>query len=385
MRRHRPRPFRSMVSAIAVGGLALVVLGMVAEWGAGAALKFIRDKRPPYVADAGDDMLSKLYDTDQPQRYREVLAEAPHLSDTVYAPFVEYRLAPWRGRHVTIAEDGWRGNGAEPQDLRGEGRKVFVFGGSTTLGAGVPDNETIPAYLDAALKAAGRSDVTVFNFGAPAYTSTQELVALQQLLVSGIKPDVAVFVDGVEDFYSCSVPDRSAWYEQLMQLTRARSRLPVLVELSHRSNLVQLARHLTGDRSVMMREWGSFCDNEADIDRVIRRLDGNRRMIDGMADRLGFKAVFVQQPVPTYSYDNRKRPLPVRDEMLGYHLNSARGYPRLAAKRGAGELFDRNLLWLADLEPEGNAYIDIATYSPRFNKAIAERVAAAIVEGGLLP
>jgi hypothetical protein len=374
-----------MVSTIALGLLVLLVLGTVGEWAAGMALKVIRDKRPPYLAEASDDILAKLYDTDQPQRYREVMAEAPHLSDTVYAPFVEFRLAAWHGKTVRIAEDGWRGNGGEPQDLKAPGRKVFVFGGATTLGAGVPDGETIPAYLDAALKAAGRADVTVFNFGVPAYTSTQELVALQQLLAAGTKPDVAVFVDGIEDFFSCTVPDRSAWYEQLVQLTRARARLPVLVELSHRSNLVQLARHLTGDRSVMMREWGRFCDGEADVDKVIGRLDGNRRMIDGIAERMGFKAVFVQQPVPTYSYDNRKRPLPVRDEMLGYHLNSARGYPRMATKRADGELFERNLLWLAELEPEGNAYVDIATYSPRFNKAIAERIAAAIVEGGMLP
>lgn len=385
MRRSRSHPFSRLFTKLAAFLLAATLAAAAAEWVAGLALKTIREMRPAYISNYSDDVIRRLYDTDDTKRVRSLLAEGAPLGETAYSPFVEYRMMPSRGRLVNIAEDGFRGNGHGPQDLAAAGRKVFVFGGATTLGTGVADDETVPAYLEDALRLAGHSEIQVFNFGAAAYYSTPERIRLEQLLTAGIKPDVAVFIDGLEDFYHCAVPDRSSWTDRLAQLSRARSRLPVLVELTHRSNVVLLARHLGGDKAIMVRESGSYCESEADIDRVVARLDTNRRMIDAIAERLGFKVVFVQQPVPTFSYDNRKRPYPVKEEMLGYHMNSARGYPKMAALHGSGALWERNLLWLAGLEPtEGNAYVDVTAYSPRFNRTIADRIATWISEGGLL-
>lgn len=384
MRRTQSNPLSRLFSGLAVTLLCTVILLAIAEYAAGWALKVIRDKRPSFSISYSAEDIRKLYDTEDPSRYAQILSESWRQSDTVYSPFVEYKMTPYAGKHFTITEEGYRSNGAGPQTLAGSGPKVFIYGGSTAMGIGVADDETIPAHVARALKAAGRDDIQVFNFGVVSYYSTQERIALERHLTAGQKPDVAVFVDGVNDFYYCTIPDVSAWNERLTQLTRARSRMPLALELSHRSNVVQLARHLGGDKSVSVREWGSFCETEADVDKVVRRLDTNRRMIDAIAERMGFKALFVQQPVPTYSYDNRKRPFPVKEEMLGYHINSARGYPKMAQMRTDGQLWDKGLLWLAELEPEdGNAYIDTIHYSPRFNKAIGQRIAAAILDGGL--
>lgn len=386
MRPTRSNLFGRVFSTVAVTLLSAAIFIAFAEYTAGLVLKQLRDKRPLFIMAGTDDNIKKLFDTDNPRRYREIMAEGWRQTDTIYSPFVEYRMTPYRGRYFTITEDGFRPNGDPAPDLQAAGPKVFVFGGSTTLGIGVGNDETIPAYIEQALKAAGRADVQVFNFGAASYYSTQERIALEKLLTAGIKPDVAVFVDGVNDFYYCTVPDVSAWNERLIELTNARSRLPILRDLSHRSNLVHLARHFGGDKSVVLREWGSFCNGEAEVAKVAHRLDTNRRIIDATAERMGFKALFVQQPVPTYSYDNRKRPFPVQEEMLGYHMNSARGYPLMAQQRAQGQLWERGLLWLAELEPaEGNAYIDTIHYSPRFNKAIGDKIAQAILDEGHLP
>ena len=385
MRRNQSSPLGRLFSGVAVTLLCMLIGLAFVEYMSGVVLRFIRDKRPAFAVNYTPDDIRKLYDTEEPKRYQEIMSESWRQSDTVYSPFAEFRMAPYQGKHFTITEDGYRGNGAEtPQDLNAAGPKVFVYGGSTTMGIGVADDETIPAYVDKALKAAGRADIQVFNFGVVSYFSTQERIALERHLTAGIKPDVAVFVDGVTDFYYCTIPDVSAWNERLTQLTRARARMPLSQELAHRSNVVQLARHLGGDKSIAVREWGSFCETEADVDKVVRRLDTNRRIIDATAERLGFKALFVQQPVPTYSYDNRKRPFPVKEEALGYHMNSARGYPKMAQMKADGKLWDHNLLWLPELEPaEGNAYIDPVHYSPRFNKAIGEAIAASILAGGI--
>jgi len=386
MRPTRSNLFGRVFSTLAVTLLSTVIAIAITEYAAGLVLKQLRDKRPLFVVSHTDENIRKLFDTDNPGRYRSILSEGWRQADTIYSPFVEYKMTPYQGRYFNIAEDGFRLNGGAAADLKAPGPKVFVFGGSTTLGIGVGDDETIPAYVEQALKAAGRTDVQVFNFGVVSYFSTQERIALERLLTAGIKPDVAVFVDGVNDFYYCTIPDVSAWNERLIQLTNARSRVPFLIDLSRRSNVVQLARHLGGDKSVIVREWGSFCNSGEDVAKVAHRLDTNRRIIDATAERMGFKALFVQQPVPTYSYDNRKRPFPVQEEMLGYHMNSARGYPLMAQQRSQGQLWERGLLWLAELEPaEGNAYIDTIHYSPRFNKAIGDKIAQAILEEGHLP
>lgn len=363
--------------------LNLVIATAVAEWAAGIALKRMRAQQPVYMLSYSDAEIAALYNTDQPDRYREVIAESWRMGDTVYSPFVEFRMAPFQGKTFTIAEDGYRPNRLSEQNLNRPGRKVFVFGGSTTMGSGVRDDETIAAGIERSLRAAGRDDVQVFNFGVVSYFSTQEVIALQRLLTAGVKPDVAVFVDGLNDFYYCTVPDQSSWYDRLMQLTRARSRMPLGVELANRSNVVQLARAVSGDKSVVVREWGSFCRGEDDVRRVVHRLDTNRRMVDAMAERLGFQAVFVQQPVPTYHYDNAKRPVPVKDEMLGYHVNAKTGYPMMASMRADGSLWTRNLLWLAELEPAANAYVDTVHYSPAFNDLIGSKVAEEILRRGL--
>jgi hypothetical protein len=385
MRRNRPDPFRRLFAALGIIILCLVAGIGVLELMAGWTVRLIRDKRPSFSAQMSDDDLRKLFNAEDVTRYREILKQRWRQFDTVYSPFVEYRTAPYQGPYLSISADGIRGNGGGLPDLKEGATRIFVFGGSTTLGAGVGDDETIPAYVEQALASVGRDDVKVYNFGTVSYHSTQERIALERLLTAGNKPDVAVFIDGDSDFYHCAVPDSSAWNERLSQITQARSRQPLWRELSARSHVLQLIRHLAGDKSVLVREWGRFCETDAEVDAVIRRLDTNRRMLDALGDRLGFKVLFVQQPVPTYSYDNRKRPFPVREEALGYHMNAARGYPRMAEMKNSGLLWDKGLLWLAELEPaEGNAYIDAVHYSPAFNKVIGERIASVLVDGRVL-
>lgn len=364
--------------------VAVCILAAVAEVLAGVAMDRIRQGRAAAMPVVTDDEIAQLYGTDHPRLYREVLAEGARLAPAEYAPLVEYRLPAHGGRHFTITSDGYRGNGRD-QDLKAAGAKVFVFGGSTTFGAGVPDGETISAYLQDMLRNAGK-DAQVFNFGVPSWFSTQERIALERLLTAGIKPDVAVFIDGLSDFQSCQVPDRSAWSARLDEVTHGAERLPLLTELANRSDALALIHWLAGETPVEAPERAAGCSSEADVDKVIHRLDTNRRIIAATAQALGFKAVFVQQPVPTFHYDNTKRPVAVKTEMLSHHMNSAKGYPRMMEMRAAGTLFDTGVLWLAELEPaEGNAYVDTIHYSPVFNRVLAETIGHHILDSALLP
>src|SRR5262249_26348462 len=110
-----------------------------------------------------------------------------------FEPYSLFRVRPMRGSYVNVSEAGFRQNGA-PLPWPPEAGCVFVFGGSTAFGYGVADGETIPARLGNQL------GVAVYNFATPNYTSVQERIRFEQLLLDGHRPSVAIFIDGFSDF-----------------------------------------------------------------------------------------------------------------------------------------------------------------------------------------
>lgn len=71
---------------------------------------------------------------------------------------------------------------------------IWVFGGSTTFGQGVKDDETIPANLN-------KHDTvnTYINFGVHAYHQSNEIDKLLLLLKKGYRPSKVIFIDGLND------------------------------------------------------------------------------------------------------------------------------------------------------------------------------------------
>ncbi len=71
---------------------------------------------------------------------------------------------------------------------------VWVFGGSTTYGQGVRDDETLSAYLN-------RIDTssTYINFGVHAYHQSNEIEKMILLLKKGYLPSRVIFIDGLND------------------------------------------------------------------------------------------------------------------------------------------------------------------------------------------
>ena len=82
-----------------------------------------------------------------------------------------------------------------------EPKEVWFFGGSTTYGVGVPWFSTIPSKFVGVSDKAGLC-FNVSNFGVPYHYSFQEVTYLTSEIAKGNikKPDVAIFVDGLNDF-----------------------------------------------------------------------------------------------------------------------------------------------------------------------------------------
>jgi hypothetical protein len=114
-----------------------------------------------------------------------------------YEPWVGFKEKPRAGKFVNISKEGFRYSHRKEINLKDDGLKIYVFGGSTTFGYGVDDASTIPAYLEKRIASAhADKKIQVFNFGRAYYYSTQELALLLQLLRNGHRPDIAIFIDG---------------------------------------------------------------------------------------------------------------------------------------------------------------------------------------------
>ena len=90
-----------------------------------------------------------------------------------------------------------------------EPKEVWFFGGSTTFGVGVPWFSTIPSKFVEVSDKAGLC-FNVSNFGVPYHYSFQEVTYLTSEIAKGNikKPDVAIFVDGLNDFLFSGVSIR---------------------------------------------------------------------------------------------------------------------------------------------------------------------------------
>jgi lysophospholipase L1-like esterase len=117
----------------------------------------------------------------------------------VYAPWVQFRAPEFRGKYLNTDARGFRRTTA-PKSSGGNPLKVHVYGGSTTFGYGVPDDHTIPSYLQRQLdQESGGRAVLVKNFGIGFYYSSQEQQLLLTALKDGDVPDWAIFIDGGND------------------------------------------------------------------------------------------------------------------------------------------------------------------------------------------
>lgn len=79
-------------------------------------------------------------------------------------------------------------------------KNVFFYGGSTTFGYGVTDNQTIGSYLGQ-IFIDNDQKVCVKNFGRGSYFSTQETILFQKHLINKkvTKNDIVIFLDGINE------------------------------------------------------------------------------------------------------------------------------------------------------------------------------------------
>lgn len=102
---------------------------------------------------------------------------------------------------------GFRGQEI-PLKKYGNQKRIICYGGSTTFGTKVSDNQTWPVYLEDAL---GKNKFQVINAGVPGYSSVEAIIqtALQQFDLS---PDICIYYEGWNDVRNMHVQNLKSDY-----------------------------------------------------------------------------------------------------------------------------------------------------------------------------
>lgn len=314
------------------------------------------------------------------------------LRETYYDARPRYDLIPQikehatSGRYVNVDPAGFRkvrNQGPWPPDPSAV--NIFMFGGSTTFGYGVPDADTISSHLQD-LVAADKPPVHVYNFGRAAYTSTQEMLLYLALVRNGYVPKIAIFFDGIND---CS----STWHEDgwfygeliagRIEQSNWGNALSLLADLP----LAKLVKAKIGTPS--MAPAGQTAPQDIS-GFVVANYQKNQRIIRGLCSLYGTTPVFVWQPIVLYKYDV-SRHFMAGDKKYGYFQKMAgaaqavaiyQQVESLAASHSLGDGF----VFMADIaeDQDRNRYVDVNHYNSEFSATIATHILHALKDQHLL-
>jgi hypothetical protein len=308
----------------------------------------------------------------------------------VYEDFTLFKTMPWSGRFFNFTSDGYRAvRNQGPWPPSPHFFNVFFFGGSTTMGIG-PDWATIPSYFQEQLNGTPLDSrpVRVYNFGRGAYFSSQERILFQQLLLKHCVPDMAIFLDGLNDFYSIDGrPSSYSYFESAFDKGMALSsgvRPPgrtIVHAIMDRIALLPIGRAATivGEKiskpEVALPIYKPEQTSRRDLDAVIDRYIESKRQIEAISCAYGISPLFVWQPIPGYKYDLKYHISLNPVYGLGGHERSAQGYPVAAERRAE---FGKSFLWLADIQQYRTEplYMDAVHYTAAFSKAVAAEIVA---------
>lgn len=320
----------------------------------------------------GDERLSVVY-PGWAAAERDAMLRETWSRPMVCAPFVHFRERPYQGEYVNVHEAGFRqGLVPQPWPPLDETLVIFIFGGSTTFGYGLPDWETIPALMQGLLNAQlGEGRVQIYNFGQGFYFSSQELRLYEALLQDGIRPDIALFIDGVNDMtmggepydwraLDCDEPQTTAVFEWPIVRFARGLRLNQTIDNTTDSPTQRAERLQTR------------------AERSIQIYMANRQIIRAISQSYDVRAGFIWQPHPNFLYDSQYHLFARRDEEnVGYRL-----FHNMRADWSVWEDF----LYLAEIQL-GRAeplYVDNIHYTRAFSEIIAQEVVSFLFEKGFI-
>lgn len=301
-----------------------------------------------------------------------------------YWPFVVWKMAPFTGSTIVINGDGVRrtfhSHCGDPTAYT-----IWMFGGSTMLGQGVPDWFTIPSLVAELYEKAGRP-ACVVNEGELGWANTQEVIELMlKLKRAKRKPNLVIFYDGANDSAIAQgrdPVDTHLDFERIQRkVERDDQRQPGSFRYLLESNTARLIIGL-GQRMAERRGATKPAAEPPDDVTWKRRLDiayfKNQGIVAEMAQVDGFTYAFFWQPIV---YGGNK-PLTEEEHEIATQqqarYNASGVVTRIydfAGRQSQSQFFD-----IADVFSgvRATVYIDPWHLGPQGNQLVAERMFAVL-------
>lgn len=276
-----------------------------------------------------------------------------------YSSYVGWRRKAFSGQTVNIDSEGRRVTRSPINRLD----SVHIFGGSTVWGTGGRDAETVPSQLARLFP-----DRNFVNWGESGYTAHQSLETLMNLYAMGERPDVVVFVDGVNDV-GVKCRRGNAWNSRAGEQEIARKidagnvlRFSQLVE-----PVIVFVRKVS-ERLARSTDYADCDVNPDKAAAVARALVADWRMARLLVESWGGKFLAFLQPVAYFS--QTKIDHIELDSHLGDQYRAV--YPQIKELI----LDDASYLDITDaFDRDEYIYIDFCHFSPRGGQLLAEAIA----------
>ena len=330
--------------------------------------------KPLYPALSRSELMQLLHDAQKPQ--------------FTYSPFVQFRYKEFKSRFLNINKAGFRyseGQGPWPPDPKNI--NVFVFGGSTTFGVNLADNQTIPSYLQKHLSKSNlKAKTCVYNFGRPAFTSSLEEVHFMKRIKEGFIPDIAVFIDGLNDCeYIANEPIFTNNFKQLLELIEV-GHIKLILDKMPLLQFERLVSEKIKNVAMPLKE-NSDNDNLKIASTPEERLNNyftNKKIIESVSKTFNIKTLFVWQPVSFYKYDLKYHIFTDKD-----FLNSFADGIEVYNKMGniiKSKDSESNFFYLADLQKniKKPLYIDDVHYSAKMSEIVAKAISDYLISNNYL-
>ena len=324
------------------------------------------------------DFVEKVYGKENVDDYLTVLEE--QTVSFKYKPFVEIVENQRAGKFISVGVKGNRcnkNNIKKCEEPNGGKSEIWLFGGSTTFGYGVKNDETISAYLENLFE--GKKKVV--NFGSGFYFSTQEKIRFQNLLTGLDSPYAAIFIDGVNElglFWPINESAFSATIKSSLNPGQQR-KISFIESLKIKFTNLYIYRLINEKIFAKKIKNSIHVDGQAATDKQIKKsieiLKQNHKQNIAIGNYYDIKIVNILQPAPIYKFSYTKTKVPneyLPDVNNPNILNLKKAYKAIDNKN----LLNSNstLLNISKLKIDDGMYVDGYHYTPLFNKKIAQEI-----------
>ena len=308
-----------------------------------------------------------------------------------FQPNVIWRNKLRKGKYNNVNQIGIRHTVNEIPKTSSQVMKVFMFGGSTTLGLGNPDEFTIPSLLSKELNTAGETSYEVTNFGTEAFILEQDMELFFDEIRQGNLPEIAIFYHGFNDVYAAAFsPGKPGWYmaSQLLEM-KFYQEFPIGLKGLHTYQLIARLKA----KNAFNNEKHFLQDYSTRASQFLRGYKTNLRLINLLGKELGIKVYFFWHPILLYGnkkLDKFEKALinhpallssVFLDEKEGIHLLKAfETTYRLIEEETSFEDFENfhNLSRLFD-DIDGPLFTDLVHMGPKANEIVSKKIMSSII------